>query len=237
MKGHADRRASPRFWDTDWHVLRRQAAAIAAVLASPALALRGASVLDFGCGSRPYEPWFAAAGASYRGADIDGRHEIAIAADGKLAAPDASVDVVASFQVLEHIWDLDTYLGESNRVLKPGGALLLSTHGSWFYHPHPGDYRRWTADGLRREVEARGFRLVEMRAVVGPLAWTSILRSFGVALAARRIPLAGRALTAMAAMLYNARAWLEDKITPAEVTANNACVYVGLFRKTQAPAP
>ena len=234
MKGHGDRRANPRIWDTDWHVLRRQAAAIAAVLGNPALALRGACVLDFGCGTRPYEPWFTAAGASYRGADIDGRHEVAIGEDGRLEAADASADVVASFQVLEHIWDLDTYLGECHRVLKPGGMLLLSTHGNWFYHPHPGDYRRWTADGLRREVESRGFRIVELRAVVGPLAWTSVLRSFGVALAARHIPLAGRAITAVAAVLYNVRAWVEDRITPADVTANNACVYVGLFRKTEA---
>jgi len=116
-------------------------------------------------------------------------------------------------------------------VLKPGGSLLLSTHGSWFYHPHPGDYRRWTRKGLRREVETRGFRLVEMRSVVGPLAWTTILRSYGVALAVRRIPLAGGALSASAALVCNALAWLEDRITPAQITADNACVYVGLFKR------
>ena len=34
--------------------------------------------------------------------------------------------------------------------------MLLSTHGARFYHPHPGDYRRWTGEGLRREIEAPG---------------------------------------------------------------------------------
>jgi SAM-dependent methyltransferase len=226
-----DRRARPRIWDLDWHVLRRQRQAVRGLLESPALNLRGASVLDFGCGTRPYEPWFIALGARYRGADIDGANEIALRADGSLAAADAAFDMVASFQVLEHVWDVATYLGEAHRVLKPGGSLLLSTHGSWFYHPHPGDYRRWTAEGLRREVEARGFRLLEMRAVVGPLAWTSILRSFGVAYAMRRIPVVGHAIAALAAVLYNLRAWCEDAITPAHVTADNACVYVGLFRR------
>jgi SAM-dependent methyltransferase len=226
-----DRRANPRLWDLGWHVMRRQAQAIRALLAHPALALRGAAVLDYGCGSRPYEPWFAAAGARYSGADIDGAHEVAIRADGSLAAPDGGYDMVTSFQVLEHVWDLATYLGEARRVLKPGGHLLLSTHGAWFYHPHPGDYRRWTAEGLRREVQAHGFELLEMRAVVGPLAWTSILRSFGFAYALRRVPLAGGGLSAMAAVLYNLRAWLEDAITPEQVRAENACVYVTLFRR------
>jgi len=88
-----------------------------------------------------------------------------------LAAADATFDMVASFQVLEHVWDLATHLTEAHRVLRPGGWLPLSTHGAWFYHPHPGDYRRWTGEGLRREIEAPGFGLLEMRPVVGPLAW------------------------------------------------------------------
>lgn len=226
-----NRRAQPRIWDLDWHVLRRQRAAILGLLARPGLELGGASVLDFGCGSRPYEHWFSAAGARYHGADIDGAHEVSVREDGSLAAADAAFEMVTSFQVLEHVWDVGTYLSEARRVLKPGGWLLLSTHGSWFYHPHPGDYRRWTGDGLRREVEARGFSAVEMRAVVGPLAWTSILRSFGVAYAVRRIPLVGHSMAALAATVYNLRAWCEDRITPAQVTANNACVYVGLFRR------
>ena len=230
MHSH-NRRANPAIWSLDWHVMRRQNEAIRAMLAHPGLALRGLRVLDFGCGSRPYESWFADAGASYVGADIDARHEVAIAQDGSLQAADASFGMVASFQVLEHVWDVGRYLAEANRVLARRGRLLLSTHGSWFYHPHPGDYRRWTAEGLRREIEAHGFGLLAMRAVVGPLAWTSILRSYGFAFACRRIPIAGGALASLAALFYNLRAYLEDSVTPLEVTANNACVYVTLFEK------
>lgn len=231
MNEPGNRRSSPRIWHNDWLVLRRQAAAIRALVAAPGLALRDAVVLDFGCGTRPYEAWFIAAGARYQGADIDAAHEITIRSDGTLPVSDASVDLVASFSVLEHVWDVGTYLREARRVLKKGGWLLLSTHGNWFYHPHPEDYRRWTSAGLRREVEAHGFRLAEMRAVVGPLAWTSILRSFGAAYALRRIPFAGAPLASLAATLYNTCAWFADGITPAQVTADNACVYVGLFRR------
>jgi SAM-dependent methyltransferase len=224
-------RANPRIWTLGWLVLRRQAQAIRGLLENPALALRGARVLDFGCGDRPYEAWFRDAGARYEGADLDGAHEVAIRNDGSLGAADAAYEMVTSFQVLEHVWDVALYLGEARRVLKPGGSLLLSTHGSWFYHPHPGDYRRWTREGLQREVEAHGFRLVEMRSVVGPLAWTSILRSYGFALAARRIPVAGAPLSAAGALLGNLLSWVEDRVTPASVTADNACVYVGLYRR------
>jgi SAM-dependent methyltransferase len=224
-------RAEPRIWDPSWLVLRGMAREIRHLLANPALSLRGATVLDFGCGTRPYEAWFTDAGARYQGADIDRAHEVAIAADGTLGARDASCDLVASFQVLEHVWDVGAYLRESRRVLKPGGCLLLSTHGHWFYHPHPADYRRWTGEGLRREVEAQGFTLVEMRPVVGPLAWSTVLRLFGLTYACRRIPLAGGAVCALAAVLGNLRAWLEDRVTPAQITAENACTYIALFRR------
>lgn len=228
---HADRRAAPRIWDPDWHVLRRQAQAIRDALADPGLELAGARVLDFGCGTRPYESWFAAAGAHYQGADIEGSPEILVRADGTLEAGDGQFDGVASFQVLEHVWDVGGYLREARRVLRKDGWLLLSTHGSWLYHPHPHDYRRWTAEGLRREVEAQGFSLIRMQPVVGPLAWMTVFHSLGIAHALQKIPALGRLLAPLAAVPLNILAWLEDHVTPAYITENNACVYVALFRR------
>lgn len=228
---NTDRRAEPRIWQADWLVLREMARVLRAMLADPALALKGARVLDFGCGTRPYEPWFAAAGAQYRGADIDGAHEVRIGDDGRLDCRGAEYDLVASFQVLEHVWDLAGYLGEARRALRKDGLLLLSTHGAWLYHPHPHDYRRWTAEGLRREVEAHGFRTLRMEPVVGPLAWTTVFRSLGAAHVLKKLPF-GAALCAAAAVLYNLRAWFEERITPREITAVNACTYIGLFRRT-----
>jgi hypothetical protein len=35
----------------------------------------------------------------------------------------------------------------------------------------------------------------------------------------------------VAAALLNARAWLEDSITPRAITAVNACTYIALFRR------
>lgn len=224
-----NRRAVPKIWHADWYVLRELARAVRETLAQ--LELKGARVLDYGCGERPYEAWFAAAGARYQGADLDGSHEIRITTSGTLEAGNESVEVVTSFQVLEHVWDVSGYLSEAHRVLAPGGWLVLSTHGTWLYHPHPGDFRRWTADGLKREVEAAGFALVSMRPVAGPLAWTTVLRSLGWCHFLGRIPFVGGALSAMLATLFGLKAWLEDRVTPASVTRDNACVYVGLFRR------
>ena len=212
-------------------MLRELARAIHTLLADQRLRLRGARVVDFGCGNRPYESWFTAAGAHYQGADIAENSEIKVLADGALDVADAQYDIVVSFQVLEHVWDVANYLREARRVLKIDGWLLLSTHGTWLYHPHPGDYRRWTGEGLRREVEAHGFHLVQMCPVVGPLAWTTVFRSLGAAQVLSGIPSLGRMLCAAVALVFNARAWIEDRITPPDVTANNACVYVGLFRR------
>lgn len=41
--------------------------------------------------------------------------------------PDASFDVVCSFETIEHLPDRDAFLREMRRALRPGGALLLST--------------------------------------------------------------------------------------------------------------
>ena len=228
---HENARATPRIWQPDWLVMRQMARVLRGLLADPGLRLQDARVLDFGCGSRPYARWFADAGAHYRGADIDGAHEVRIRPDGTLECGDAEYDLVASFQVLEHVWDLATYLREARRVLRKEGWLLLSTHGAWPYHPHPHDYRRWTAEGLRREVETQGFRLARMEPLVGPLAWTTVFRSLGMAHLLRMVPLIGPLVLPVLTAALNGWAWLEDQVTPPHITANNACVYVGLFKR------
>ncbi len=225
------RRLEPRPWrDADWLVMKQLRSAVEQALSGPAGVKAGHRILDLGCGDRPYRSLVTARGADYVACDIDGDVDVRITPGAPVPLPSASADGIVSFQVLEHVWDLDWYLGECARLLKPGGWLLLSTHGTWLYHPHPTDFRRWTRDGLGGELAARGLEVQHVEAVVGPLAWTTVFRLIGIREALRRVPVAGPLMLAPTALLMNARAALEDWMTPTALRDANACVYVTVSR-------
>lgn len=221
---HPGRRLHPRIFDTDWLMLRGMTRSLTRLVADQVRS--GDTVLDFGCGNMPYRPLIEDRGATYLGADFGDEAAIPISADGRLEIAASSVDVVISVQVLEHVRDLDAYFAEIARVLKPGGILLLSTHGTWLYHPHPEDHRRWTRAGLVNDIEARGFAVRQVDSIVGPLGTTTMIRLTGFAFFLHRLPLIGSIMTAMLAVVMNARGWIEEKFTPEPIRYDNGCVYV-----------
>ncbi len=52
-----------------------------------------------------------------------------------LPLPDASVDVVVNFQVIEHLWDQAQFVAECARVLRPAGLLMVSTPNRITFSP------------------------------------------------------------------------------------------------------
>lgn len=125
-------------------------------------------LLDYGCGSMPYKPYFEPYLSEYIGADISENSAADIhLIDNKPDMPDDSVDFVLSTQVLEHVIDPELYLKESHRVLKKEGLLFLSTHGIWRYHPDPTDYWRWTGAGLKKILTDNGFEVIDVYGVMG----------------------------------------------------------------------
>ena len=156
-----------RPWHRLWYVIR----ALPAALERLARGLEvgpGDRVLDYGCADTPYRRFFPA-DAEYVGADLPGnpRARVHIAPDGTLPVQDESFDAVISTQVLEHAEDPARHLAECRRVLRPGGRLLLSTHGIMVWHPDPVDHWRWTCSGLRKVVEDAGLRVVQLEGIVG----------------------------------------------------------------------
>lgn len=130
-----------------------------------------ARILDFGCGMQAYRDEFPPA-CAYYGADLPGNPlaQLTLDSNGRVPLADESVDVVLSTQVLEHVSDPALYLKEAHRTLTPGGRLLLTTHGIFIFHPDPDDYWRWTSNGLRKQIERAGFRIVRMQGLVGGAA-------------------------------------------------------------------
>lgn len=225
-----DDRLYPRWWDHQRHSLVALREALVATLYSQIPEGKGATVVDIGCGDRPYESLIRARGFRYVGCDLQGEPDCLIELGRPIELPDGEAAGIVSFQVLEHVWDLDWYLGECRRLLSNQGWMLLSTHGSWLYHPHPTDYRRWTKDGLTLELETRGFRIDHMEALVGPLAWTTQFRALGFRHVLQQIP-GGGILIPPLMTLMNARMMIEDLLTPESIRRNNACVYLALCRR------
>jgi SAM-dependent methyltransferase len=110
-------------------------------------------VLDFGCGEKPYYPFFKDVVREYIGIDIDNSPEknenmnLTIKQGEALPFQDEYFDAIVSTQVFEHIEDLYFYAKELRRVLKPGGIVFISAAYAWDFHPYPNDYWRITEDG------------------------------------------------------------------------------------------
>lgn len=129
----------------------------------------GESLLDLGCGNKPYESLFRRKFATYVGADLAGNKDadLLIDSDGRVQCANNTFDCVLSSQVLEHVTSPQLYLREARRVLKRGGSLVLSTHGIWPYHPDPTDFWRWTVEGVQTEIQRAGFEILSVQGVMG----------------------------------------------------------------------
>ena len=124
-------------------------------------------VLDVGCGHRPYEKIFSAAG-EYIGMEYDSPKNRARFKNidvwyggGAFPLENSSYDSVIVTEVLEHVFDPDVMLSEVARVMKPGGTLLLSAPFAWDEHEKPYDYARYSSFGLQHILSKHGFEVTE----------------------------------------------------------------------------
>ena len=109
----------------------------------------GRRVLDVGCGPRGSLEWCDAAAErvgldplvpSYRALGIDQHRMSYVAAPVEtIPFPDGHFDIVASFNSLDHVENVERAISEVERVLKPGGRFLLIVevdHPATLAEPH-----------------------------------------------------------------------------------------------------
>ncbi len=142
----------------------------------------GRDVLEAGCGEGYGADLIAAAARQVIAVDYDAaavahvrvrypRVQVLAANLASLPLPDASVDVVVNFQVIEHLWDQPQFVTECLRVLRPGGLLLMSTPNRVTFTPgsdtpvNPFHTRELNAAELAELLTDGGFRVESMSGV------------------------------------------------------------------------
>lgn len=131
----------------------------------------GARLLDFGCGTGGHRAFLTSlgydwVGVNYKPGMADGAATRAEELNDEkmffyggtiLPFADATFDLVYSFQVFEHIQDINVTFAEIGRVLKPGGRLV----GAVSYMEQIHDYStfNFTPYGLKIAAQAGGMQL------------------------------------------------------------------------------
>jgi SAM-dependent methyltransferase len=122
------------------------------------------TILDVGCGAQPYRS-LVSADSTYIGIDntavrdhfgYDVADTLYFSGD-RWPIADASVNFVLCTEVLEHVQDLQQFLGEARRCLLPGGTILLTVPFAARWHFIPHDYWRFTPSALDRLLFGASF--------------------------------------------------------------------------------
>lgn len=208
------RRLKPRIYDVDYCLLRGLADSVKGFVSQHVV--QGSRVIDFGCGAKPYRALFPE-DCDYIGIDTCSSPfaDLVIEPGSVVPLADQSADCILSTQVFYLIPEYGDYLRECRRMLKPDGRMLVTTHGTWTYHPASGgDYYRFTQDGLRYALGRAGFEIEDIRPIVGTLGTGLHLRQLIFDSWLRRIPVMGGGIAAVNNCITNIRILFEDRIQP-----------------------
>jgi len=158
------------------------------------------SVIDYGCGTKPYEAplrhakitgWVGIDYASRTSGDAHANRADFFLNDGRIPLASDLFDIALSTQVFEHVEDLGAVLSELKRVLRPGATLVATCPMTSPLHEEPFDFRRFTPYGLQTEARQYGFELIRSVALGGPISTISTLIALYLH-PVHRLPVVGR---------------------------------------------
>lgn len=139
-------RWNPRLGDPDYLTLRQRRRLFTEWLHR--VAGTSLQVLDIGGRIQPYRPLVEGRARCYVALDPQLEGIVDVVAVGEhLPLADATFDLVICAQVLSYVSSPERVVGEIRRVLKPGGALLLSAPA--FFPRHHDERWRFLPEGLR----------------------------------------------------------------------------------------
>ncbi len=123
--------------------------------------INNAVFLDIGCGDMRYMKYCVKQEWQYIFSDYNVRNKnLSIQLDAHcLPFTDECIDVVLMTEVLEHLHHPSQCLMELNRIMKPGGVLILTVPFMWGMHELPQDYHRFTEFGLKTLLCDAAFKL------------------------------------------------------------------------------
>ncbi len=201
-------------------------------IASAASSAHG-TLLDVGCGRKPYSAVFAPfiekhLGMEYSPESVYRGHKADIFGDAmNIPFADNSVDTIVCTEVLEHLPNPEKAIAEFARILRPGGVII--TTAPFFYPIHDSwDFFRYSRDGVAVIMQRHGLEIETIEPLSGGgitlaimfnlfwfelgFMWTKWLYPIGVLLRPILLPLV---------FIVNILGWLADKIIPSPQMAFN----------------
>lgn len=141
------------------------------------------TLLDVGCGRKPYELNFSkyvdryfgmeyAPESGYRGNRAD------VASDASaMPFADQSIDAILCTEVMEHVENPEKVIEEFSRILKPNGIVI--TTAPFFYPIHDEyDFFRYSDKGIAKIMERHGLEIVKIEPLSGTGLTVAIMFNF-----------------------------------------------------------
>jgi len=122
-------------------------------------------VVDLGAGVSPYRSLLLRKipNATYFAFDFAASAETSVVADiANLPLSDACADLIFCFDVLQHVESAEAVMAEMYRTLRAGGHVMI-TVPFLYAECDVRDFRRWTIEGISKDISRAGFEIVACR--------------------------------------------------------------------------